>query len=232
MSGISRLIVPRMKPHSHNSLALAILSLAMAATLPLSGEDGLDTRDFGVHDDPELIRGIERHDRGVEGSESAVDEAIGILEAFLEESPDNALARAYLGSARTVKARDVAFWNKRRWVERGVETLDAAVKEAPRSPRVRLVRAINAYNLPRMIGRYDLAAEDFAFLLEAIETHPGLLGDDLERAIYFHAGAFALKERENARALALLEKADALEGDSPIADQIDSMLRIARERNS
>ncbi len=204
----------------------------MAATLSLSGAEGLDTRDFGEHDNPKLVKGIERHDRGVEGSESAVDEAIEILEAVLEASPGNALARAYLGSAQTLKARDVALWNKRRWVQRGVETLDAAVKEAPHSPRVRLVRAINAYNLPRIIGRYDLAGEDFAFLLEAIEAHPGLLGKDLQRAIYFHAGSFALKEGEDARALTLLEKADAMEGESPIADRIASMLRIVRERNS
>ncbi len=215
-----------------NRLALAILSLALALTPCLSGLDKLDNRDFGEHDNPRLVRAIERHDLGVEGSESAVDQAIEILEALLKDSPENALARAYLGSAYTIKARDVALWSKRRWAERGAEALDAAVKAAPLNPRVRLVRAINSYNLPRILGRHGEAKEDFAFLLQAVESHPESLGDDLKRAIYFHAGAFALRESENERALTLLEKANAFEGDSPISSQIDSMLRIARERNS
>lgn len=215
-----------------NRLTFAILSLALALAPFLSGMDKLDHRDFGEHDNPRLIRAIERHDRGVEGSESAVDQAIEMLEAILKDSPDNALARAYLGSAYTLKARDVALWNKRRWAERGAEALDAAVKTAPLNPRVRLVRAINSYNLPRILGRHGEAKEDFAFLLQAVEAHPESLGDDLKRAIYFHAGAFALRESENERALTLLEEADAIEGDSPISIQIDSMLRIARERNS
>lgn len=205
----------------------ALLLLLLACGLPPASAAGASAPEAS----PELERAIEVHDRAVEGSESAVDEAIGRLESLVEDEPDNELARAYLGSAYTIKARDAALWNKRGWVERGVETIDTAVEAAPEDPRVRLVRAINAYNLPQRVGRYELAAEDFAILLDALrEEHPAI-DSVLERAVYFHAGAFALKEREDGRALELLEKAAAVEGKNELEDQIASMLRLARNRN-
>ncbi len=183
------------------------------------------------YDDPQALENaIELHDRGVEGSEAAVDKAIEALDALLDKDPENELARAYLGSAYTLKARDAALWRKRGWVEKGIETLDTAVQGAPANSEVRLVRAINAYNLPRMAGRYDLAAEDFELLLESLDQDADSFEPAFKRAVFFHAGAFALKENENKRAVSLLEKAGAVEGTTRLADEIESMLRLARNR--
>ncbi len=181
--------------------------------------------------DPELNAAIALHDRGVEGSEDAVDRAIEALEKRLEQDPDLALARAYLGSAYTLKARDVALWRKRGWVEKGIATLDEAVDDAPEDTDVRLVRAINAYNLPRMAGRYDLAGEDFDFLLRSLEADDPV-DPAFERAVCFHAGAFALKQDKTAEAIGLLERARDVEGSSELAGEIETMLRLARNRLS
>ena len=169
------------------------------------------------------------HQRALVGDETAVDRAIEFLESRLAREPDDALLRAYLGSAYTLKARDAAPWRKRRWVERGIETLDAAVERDPQDPEVRLVRAANAYNLPRAAGRYEIAAADFAFLLEALDERDAS-EPAFERSVTFHAGTFALRQGEPARAVALLEAAREVEGTEVLTEEIETMLRLARTR--
>ncbi len=148
----------------------------------------------------------------------------------MKEDPENELARAYLGNTYTLKARDAAPWRKRGWLNRGIETMDAAVDRAPGNPRVRLIRAINAYNLPRMAGRYDLAAGDFTVLLEALDESPDEFDAAFAQEVYFHAGAFAIKEADFKRAVVLLEKAGDFESENGLAHPIETMLRAARSR--
>ncbi len=213
------------------SATTAILATALSVWAgTVLAETGVDTRE--VADSQAWQEVNARYHRALEGDAEAVDQAIDHFEKTLDAAPDNALVRAYLGSTYTLKARDAAVWNKGRWVERGLDTLDEAVATAPGHPRVRLLRAATAYNLPRVVGRYDTAREDFAILLDAIAERPDTFAPELKREIYFHTGAFALKEGEDERALDLLEKAAAVEESDVMEEQIATMLRSARNRNS
>ena len=173
--------------------------------------------------------GVKWHDKAVLGNEEATPKAVEKFEDVLADYPDTPLVLAYLGSSFTLKARDAPLLRKRGWVNQGFEALDGAVEKAPDDPVVRLIRAINSYHLPRILDRRDIAEEDFSILLAKISGEDHGVSDDVQRAIYFHAGAFALHKRE-AESLPLLEKALATEGSPHLDEPISQSLEIARRR--
>ncbi|MCC5790293.1 MAG: hypothetical protein JJT75_11705 [Opitutales bacterium] len=176
-----------------------------------------------------FLEGVLWHDKAVLGNEEATDKAIIKFEEILAEHQDTPWVLAYLGSTFTLKARDAPLLRKRGWANRGFEALDKAVEKTPEDSVVRLIRAINSYHLPRILNRRELAETDFAHLLRKIEDPDHELSNDLKRAIYFHAGAFALHKRES-KSLALLEKALATEGSPHLEEPIRQSLDIARRR--
>ncbi|MCH8474716.1 MAG: hypothetical protein LAT55_05745 [Opitutales bacterium] len=176
-----------------------------------------------------FVEGVWWHDKAVLGNEDATDKAIERFEEILAEYQNTPWVLAYLGSAFTLKARDAPLLRKRGWANRGFEALDKAVEKNPEDSVVRLIRAINSYHLPRILNRREFAEEDFTHLLRKIDNQNHELSDDLKRAIYFHAGAFALHKRES-KSLALLEKALATEGSPHLEEPIRQSLDIARRR--
>jgi hypothetical protein len=149
------------------------------------------------------------------------------LEAEIATNPDDHFARALLGHALVLRARDAPMHEKRALAARGFAELDAAIAAAPDDPELRLLRARNASTMPRFLERSTVAREDFTVLLDRVDRgYPeGVLG--LERKVCFHAGAFALRERRH-EAVALLERAARAPGQEPPEEIVQSMLALAR----
>lgn len=128
-------------------------------------------------------QGIALHDRAVEGDDGAAEEAVGRLERYLDRISNDGEARAYLGSAYAMMARDASsVVNKTRYANRGVRHLDRALDAAPRSFTVRLVRAKVNSSLPKMFGRGGAALEDMLALdvIYLESPSPGMAGHMVE----------------------------------------------------
>ena len=88
--------------------------------------------------------------RGLAGDQDAVNQCIDKLEAVLKIEPANQLARVYLGSAYTLRSRDLGFGPKKlSTLKRGIAVMDDAVAAVPDDPKVRLTRALTAEACPR-----------------------------------------------------------------------------------
>lgn len=165
----------------------------------------------------------------IEGSTSAATDALRQFEIVLVADPDDALARVNRGLAIVLQARDAPLLQKRNMANRGFAEMDRAVESAPMNPAVRLVRAINAYQMPQILGRDAVAREDCTWLLAVAANEGDDLDPALRRSIFFHAGSFALKDGDPA-AIELLERSLEAEGESPAAGQIQTMLALARRK--
>ena len=65
---------------------------------------------------------------GLGGDQAAVEQCIEKLEAVLKDQPNNQLARVYLGSAYTLRSRDLGFGPKKlEALKRGLAIMDEAV---------------------------------------------------------------------------------------------------------
>ena len=138
------------------------------------------------------------HDQSADGDKEATDLLISTLESLIKYDPQNQLYHVYLGSAFTLKSRDVFPGpSKLRYLKEGLKGMDAAVKKDPKNCSVRFIRAINNYYLPSFINRRDNAREDFEILLRQIETDPGNLNSRTLQAIHYFAGlAFKQTNRD------------------------------------
>ena len=111
--------------------------------------------------------------RGLAGEKGAVEECIGKLEAVLRTEPGNQRARVYLGSAYTLRSRDLGFGPKKlQELKRGLAVMDEAVAAAPDDPKVRLARALTTSALPAIFGRRASTRQDFERLAEVARTSP------------------------------------------------------------
>lgn len=174
---------------------------------------------------------IDLHDRGVEGDSNATEQAIERLEKMQQKLSEEGLVIAYLGSAFTLRARDAPLWRKQHWVNRGFELLDEAVKKDDKNPLIRLVRAINSYHMPKFLNREEFAEEDFAFLIEWLQTaeSPESIPEAFRKAVYFHAGAFLLRNRDP-QSIELLENALEITAAPELDPLIRQSLRQAQRR--
>jgi hypothetical protein len=104
----------------------------------------------------------------------------------------------------------------------------------PDDPAVRLVRARSDSQLPLMAGREGNATADFDLLVGLVRADPasGDLDGALHREIFFHAAAFALRQRKPERAVSLLTEAAKVTAVSPSDDEVQSMLALARRELS
>lgn len=165
----------------------------------------------------------------IEGSTTAAADALEQFDVVLATDPNDALARVNRGLAIVLQARDAPLLQKRNIADRGFAEMDRAVDSAMDDPAVRLVRAINAYQMPQMLGRDAVAREDFQWLLELATSGDNGLDPAMRRSIFFHGGSFALKDGDPA-AIGLLERALAIEGEQPTTGQVQTMLALARRQ--
>ena len=155
----------------HRGYALAVaLSLAglvlPGAVVPATQAAGPGS-DVAAPPESMALReqGITLHDRAVEGEGGAAGKAVAHLDRYLDEVSKDSEARAYLGSAYAMMARDASsVVNKTRYANRGLRHLDRALDAAPRSFTVRLIRARVNSSLPKMFERGGAALEDMLAL--------------------------------------------------------------------
>ncbi|MFL6567529.1 MAG: hypothetical protein ACJ8LI_00055 [Chthoniobacterales bacterium] len=126
---------------------------------------------FGAPNEQKEIQ--ELYARGLKGEKVAVDQCIKKLEAVLQREPSNQLARVYLGSAYTLRSRDLGFGPKKlSALKQGLAVMDEAVAAAPNEPKVRLARALTTSALPAIFGRKGESLKDFELLAKEAERTP------------------------------------------------------------
>jgi hypothetical protein len=163
--------------------------------------------------------------RGLAGDAAAVEECIGKLETILQTEPKNQLARVYLGSALTLRSRDLRFGpGKLKALKHGVAVMDEAVAAAPEDPKVRLARALTSQALPFFLGRAGTSRQDFEKLVEMAQR-PGseIAAGDLQ-IIYYNAALGAKKQGDRARAAELLRTAQLHSADPALARKVEAEL--------
>jgi hypothetical protein len=115
----------------------------------------------------------ELYRRGLGGDKEAVTQCIDKLEAVVGAEPKNQLARVYLGSAYTLRSRDLGFGPRKLQVlHRGLGLMDEAVTAAPNEYKIRLVRALTTSSLPAFLGHRGESRRDFELLAEMAKQAP------------------------------------------------------------
>lgn len=146
--------------------------------------------------------------QAVAGDKAAVEDCIARLEAVIGRESHNQLARVYLGSAYTVRSRDLPFGSEKlKTLKNGLAIMDDAVGAAPNDGHVRLVRALTTDSLPFFLGRRQATRDDFAALITLATKNPGHFSDDDLQTIYFSAGNRASADGDSARAINLWREA-------------------------
>ncbi len=135
----------------------------------------------GIEAPPEYAalreRAIALHHRAVDGDEDSAERAVAHLERYLKRFAGDAEARAYLGSAYAMMARDASsIVNKTRYANRGLRHLDRALDAGAGNFTVRLIRANVHSSLPKMFGRGGAALDDLLALdgIYRLAPSPGL----------------------------------------------------------
>ena len=83
------------------------------------------------------------------------------LKKAQEMAPDDPELEAWVGSARTLVARDsLNPIKKLRWAKKGARMIDRAIARAPKNIVIRNIRANNSFRLPKFLKRRHLAKKD------------------------------------------------------------------------
>ncbi len=123
------------------------------------------------------------------GEAGAVAECIAALEKIVIATPDNHLARVYLGSAYTLQSRDLGLGpGKLAALRKGLRTMEQAVEAAPRDARVRFVQAITLQAMPAFLGQRKKAQGEVLRLAGLVEKTPGLLPAEDRQTVFLNAG--------------------------------------------
>jgi hypothetical protein len=167
--------------------------------------------------------------RGLAGNEKAVIDCIAALEARLTTQPDDQLARVYLGSAWTLRSRDLSISpGKLSALRKGIALMDEAAAAAPNDAKVLLLRAVTEEALPVFLGRRKAAREQLNELVALLEKHPLKLSPADQQLLYLNAGEAAQRAGEKARARALWERGLAIAADAKLKAEIRTALEEAR----
>ena len=189
--------------------ATVLLCVAAAVTATTSAEREIE----------ELYR------KGLMGDKEAVEQCIAKLEEGLRSQPKNELARVYLGSAYTLRSRDLGFGPKKLQVLRqGLRVMDEAVANAPNDPKVRLGRALTTSALPGIFGRSGESRNDFLQLAELAKTAPEKFTPSDLQITFYNAGLAAKSNGNHARATELWREGLRHGTDSALKQKIEAAL--------
>ena len=165
--------------------------------------------------------------RGLAGDQQAVIDCIAELEKILVTSPNNQLARVYLGSAYTLRSRDLGFGKaKLDALRKGIALMDAAAAAAPGDARVRLTRAVTNAALPVFLGRRKSAHAQLDELLAMVEKDPAKLQPADQQLLYLNAGEAAKRAGEKARAAELWRRGAAINADAKLTEELKTALAL------
>ena len=163
--------------------------------------------------------------RGLAGDKAAVVECIDRLEAVLKSDGGNQLARVYLGSAYTLRSRDLGFGPKKlEALNHGIALMDEAVSTAPNNAKVRLARALTTQSLPFFSGRAASSRKDFQMLASAAQRSPEKFGEGDLQIIFYHAGLAARTNGNRDEAAAMLQQALRHPADPVLAKKVEAAL--------
>lgn len=132
------------------------------------------------------------HDVCLQGDVAQIDVEIAKFEKQLEADPKDALARVFLGSACALRAK-YGKWGptKLKYLKRGKSFMEEAVRAAPNDARVRMVRAIGYYRIPKRFGVRDTAVSDFKQLIPlAKDLKNDLTKSERQALLYYASEAF------------------------------------------
>lgn len=140
------------------------------------------------------------HDECLQGNTKKIAQQIKKFEAELAIDPANSLARAYLGSSYALKAKHSFFPpTKLSSLKKGKALMEAAVEASPTKPRVRMVRAIAYYKVPKQFDTRPTSISDFEKLLnEAKSPKSTLKANEKQVILYYASLAFAEDHHKSA----------------------------------
>jgi len=139
--------------------------------------------------------------------------------------PNDQLARVYLGSAWTLRSRDLPFGKaKLDALRKGIALMDEAAAGAPNDDRVLLLRAVTNEALPAILGRRKIARQELEELLAAVEKDPARLSRSDQQLLYLNAGEAAKKTGDKKRATELWQRGAALHADPKLTQEIIAAL--------
>ncbi len=163
--------------------------------------------------------------RGLAGDKQAVIDCIEALEKVLAAQPNDQLARVYLGSAYTLRSRDLPFGKaKLDALWKGNRLMDEAVAAAPDHASVRLLRAVTYEAFPVILGRRKIAREELEGLVATVEKNPEKLRPADRQLLYLNAGEAAKKAGERARAAELWQRGIAINADAKLTPELRTAL--------
>lgn len=151
------------------------------------------------------------HDICLQGDVDKIEEQIAKFEAQITANPKDDLARAYLGSSYALKAKHSLFPpTKLSSLKKGKALLEEAVKGSPDNPRVRMVRAIAYYRVPKRFDTRPTSVADFENLLEETKKKSSVLQKNEKQVILYYAWLAFTEEKNQhaAEAKALCHKLD------------------------
>jgi tetratricopeptide (TPR) repeat protein len=165
------------------------------------------------------------YDRALGGDAAAVNECIARLEQVLALRPNDELARVYLGSASTLRSRDLGFGlEKISALHRGEALMDEAAAAAPDDTRVQLVRAVTYEAFPAVLARGKIARQALDDLVARVEKNPNKLEPRDRQLLYLNAGRAAEKAGDKNRATELRRRGIALGADEKLTRELEAVV--------
>ncbi|MEN9734344.1 MAG: hypothetical protein RLZ45_2339 [Verrucomicrobiota bacterium] len=170
-----------------------------------------------------LIRtALEYHNKAAFGGKAAkklIDQTKDCLEKVLAVEPRNAFAKALLGSAVVVSARE-PFWPgaKIRRVRDGIVIMDEAIAMNPDDADARFTRASNNLFLPDFFKRRHVVEEDFQWLQSRADR--GEFPVEFRQYVFLYHGLARKRWDEQARAEALWKAGLAIDPKTKVAEEL------------
>ncbi len=163
--------------------------------------------------------------RGLAGDAQAVIDCIAALEKRLADKPNDQLARVYLGSAFTLRSRDLGLGKtKLDTLRKGLTLMDEAVAAAPGDADVALTRAVTNEALPIFLGRRKVARAQLDELLALVEKDPAKLGPADRQLLYLNAGEAARHAGDKERARHLWQRGLTITANAKLSAEIREAL--------
>ncbi|MDQ3197800.1 MAG: hypothetical protein M3Q46_01205 [Verrucomicrobiota bacterium] len=163
--------------------------------------------------------------RGLAGDAAAVNECIAALENVLAAQPDDQVARVYLGSAYTLRSRDLPIGPaKLSALRKGIALMDEAAAAGPGNADVLLNRAVTTQALPGFLGRRKIARQQLEQLVVLVEKDPPSLSAADRQLLYLNAGEAARAAGDRKRATELWQRGLMIAGDAKLTAEIKAAL--------
>lgn len=187
------------------------LFLSIILTTSLFAQNKIDSLKTIIKNDPNNVQalialGVHYHDLGVAGDHKAVEQGEQLFKNALSLDPNNAFAMGFYGSILSLKARDAKIpWTRIKYAKKGFEQLDKSIQMNPDDLDVRLIRAMNSYQVPKIMKRLPLSLEDFDFIIkhETFKTWT----PEHRAFVYLHFGKALEKDDQHEKAKEFIEQA-------------------------